>query len=159
MEKDDKLARKLHEGSSAGNGQLQVINGDVLRINLQRAFATLREMGRSQASQHAAAASAPAETAPEPVVAQADAPAHSAVEDAAVGHSDAEAEAVAEVSSSMVLQRIRIMANLPYNITTDVLKRLLPQGDEVSHITLVLQHEVAQRLCQEHIGARSVLGC
>ena len=50
-------------------------------------------------------------------------------------------------------RRVKVVANLPYNITTEILKVLLPQGDDISHIAFMLQHEVAQRLSTHHPGA------
>lgn len=48
--------------------------------------------------------------------------------------------------------RIKIVANLPYYITTDLLKILLPMGDKVEHVAFMLQHEVAERLTTYHPG-------
>ena len=49
-------------------------------------------------------------------------------------------------------RRVRIVANLPYYITTDLLKQLLPRGDKFESLLLLLQDEVAQRLTTEHPG-------
>ena len=49
-------------------------------------------------------------------------------------------------------RRVRIVANLPYYITTDLLKQLLPLGDKFESLLLLLQDEVAQRLTTEHPG-------
>lgn len=37
--------------------------------------------------------------------------------------------------------RAKVVANLPYNITTDTLKRLLPMGDSFSTVVLLVQEE------------------
>ena len=42
--------------------------------------------------------------------------------------------------------RLKVVANLPYNISTPVIFRLLENPDAVSHLTLMLQREVAQRI-------------
>eukprot|EP01024_Parvocaulis_polyphysoides_P067839 TRINITY_DN8185_c0_g1_i1.p1 TRINITY_DN8185_c0_g1~~TRINITY_DN8185_c0_g1_i1.p1 ORF type:complete len:351 (-),score=60.60 TRINITY_DN8185_c0_g1_i1:25-1077(-) len=42
--------------------------------------------------------------------------------------------------------RVKIIANLPYNITTNCLKKLLVQSDKFSELFFMLQDEVAQRL-------------
>lgn len=42
--------------------------------------------------------------------------------------------------------RAKVVANLPFNITTDVVRRLLPLGDLFSTVVLLLQDEAAQRL-------------
>lgn len=51
-----------------------------------------------------------------------------------------------DVAPATPVTRVKVVANLPYNITTDILKILLPMGDAVSHIAFMLQDEVAQRL-------------
>eukprot|EP01018_Ginkgo_biloba_P016830 Gb_34282 [translate_table: standard] len=40
----------------------------------------------------------------------------------------------------------KVVSNLPFNITTDVIKLLLPMGDIFSHVVLLLQDETALRL-------------
>ena len=47
-------------------------------------------------------------------------------------------------------RRVKVVANLPYYITTEVLKLLLPLGEHVSHVAFMLQHEVALRLSDPH---------
>eukprot|EP00210_Caulerpa_lentillifera_P003531 g3368.t1 len=48
--------------------------------------------------------------------------------------------------------RMKIVSNLPYNITTNCLKLYLPQGDCISDLMFMIQDEVAQRLCQTQPG-------
>lgn len=43
-------------------------------------------------------------------------------------------------------RRAKVIANLPFNITTQVVKQLLPLGSTFSHIILLLQDEAAIRL-------------
>eukprot|EP00878_Enallax_costatus_P015008 GHUV01015715.1.p1 GENE.GHUV01015715.1~~GHUV01015715.1.p1 ORF type:complete len:198 (+),score=63.02 GHUV01015715.1:821-1414(+) len=43
-------------------------------------------------------------------------------------------------------RKVKVVANLPYNITKDFLLSLLPQGDVVSELSIMIQEEVAQRL-------------
>lgn len=47
----------------------------------------------------------------------------------------------------------KVMANLPYNLTKDFLVRYLPQGDSLSSLLLMIQHEVAVRLVQNSPGS------
>ena len=42
--------------------------------------------------------------------------------------------------------RLKVVANLPYNISTPVIFRLLENREAVAHLTLMLQQEVAQRI-------------
>ena len=55
------------------------------------------------------------------------------------------------------LSRYKIVANLPYNITSYFLKRFLTQVVRPQTMTLLLQREVAQRICAKP-GELSLLG-
>ncbi len=46
-----------------------------------------------------------------------------------------------------------IMANLPYNITRDFLRKTLPLGEAYTSLVLMLQHEAAERLVQSTPGS------
>ena len=46
-----------------------------------------------------------------------------------------------------------LMANLPYNITRDFLKKALPLGARYSSLVLMLQHEAAERLVKSTPGS------
>jgi 16S rRNA (adenine1518-N6/adenine1519-N6)-dimethyltransferase len=43
-------------------------------------------------------------------------------------------------------RRIKVVANLPYNISTPVIFRILENREAFAHLTLMLQREVAQRI-------------
>jgi 16S rRNA (adenine1518-N6/adenine1519-N6)-dimethyltransferase len=43
-------------------------------------------------------------------------------------------------------KKIKVVANLPYNISTPVIFRLLENREALTHLTLMLQREVAQRI-------------
>eukprot|EP00850_Spirogloea_muscicola_P011544 SM000072S21178 [mRNA] locus=s72:122739:125026:- [translate_table: standard] len=45
-------------------------------------------------------------------------------------------------------RRAKVVSNLPFNITSDVLRRLLPMGSTFSNIVLMLQDEAALRLVE-----------
>eukprot|EP00873_Tetraselmis_striata_P013589 jgi/Tetstr1/433853/TSEL_023036.t1 len=49
---------------------------------------------------------------------------------------------------------IKVVANLPYYITTDVLKKYLPLGGAFSNLIFMLQEEVAQRFAIHMPGSR-----
>ena len=55
--------------------------------------------------------------------------------------------------------RIKIISNLPYNITTDCLRLYLPMGDIVSNLMFMIQDEVAQRLCHDGTGDATYRVC
>jgi hypothetical protein len=44
--------------------------------------------------------------------------------------------------------RVKVVANLPYNITKEVLAILLPLGELVGSLHLMIQHEAGERLCE-----------
>jgi len=50
---------------------------------------------------------------------------------------------------SKTTKRAKVVANIPYNITTDILKRLLPMGDTFEDLVFMFQEEVARRLATE----------
>lgn len=45
----------------------------------------------------------------------------------------------------------KVVANIPFNISTDVIKQLLPTGDIFSEIVLLLQDETALRLVESSL--------
>ena len=47
----------------------------------------------------------------------------------------------------------KLMANLPYNITRDFLRKALPLGEAYSSLVLMLQHEAAERLVKSSPGS------
>ena len=49
--------------------------------------------------------------------------------------------------------RAKVVANIPYNITTDILKTLLPMGDTFGDMVFMFQEEVARRLIRTDSGA------
>jgi 16S rRNA (adenine1518-N6/adenine1519-N6)-dimethyltransferase len=51
-------------------------------------------------------------------------------------------------------KKVKVVANLPYYITTDLLKQLLPRGELIESLVLLLQDEVAQRLTSLHPGTQ-----
>lgn len=44
-------------------------------------------------------------------------------------------------------QKAKIVANLPYHLTTPILARLLPHHSLISSLTVMVQKEVAERMC------------
>ncbi|CAG9464861.1 unnamed protein product [Pedinophyceae sp. YPF-701] len=62
------------------------------------------------------------------------------------------AQADASRGAPGVRRRVRVVANLPYNITTDFMKRCLPMGDHLADLCVMLQHEVAERLTSSRPG-------
>jgi len=46
----------------------------------------------------------------------------------------------------LICQRARVYGNLPYYITSPILRRLFEDADQIASIHVVIQHEVAQRI-------------
>jgi hypothetical protein len=44
-----------------------------------------------------------------------------------------------ELRLSEESETVKVVANLPYNITTNILKRLLPMGDHITEVVLMVQ--------------------
>ncbi|ONI22842.1 hypothetical protein PRUPE_2G154300 [Prunus persica] len=53
--------------------------------------------------------------------------------------------------SSADSRHAKVVANIPFNISTDVVKRLLPMGDIFSEVVLLLQEETALRLVESSL--------
>nr|XP_011469081.1 PREDICTED: probable dimethyladenosine transferase isoform X2 [Fragaria vesca subsp. vesca] len=47
--------------------------------------------------------------------------------------------------------QLKVVANIPFNISTDVVKQLLPMGDIFSEVVLLLQEETAFRLVKSYL--------
>ncbi|XP_009598434.1 ribosomal RNA small subunit methyltransferase, chloroplastic isoform X1 [Nicotiana tomentosiformis] len=56
-------------------------------------------------------------------------------------------------SSGVKPQYAKVVSNLPFNISTEVIKQLLPMGDIFSEIVLLLQEEAAVRLVDSSSGS------
>lgn len=54
---------------------------------------------------------------------------------------------VLDVDLTQFGKQVKVVANLPYNITTPILQKLLPLGEYITSITVMVQEEVARRLC------------
>ncbi|XP_059634090.1 ribosomal RNA small subunit methyltransferase, chloroplastic [Cornus florida] len=50
-------------------------------------------------------------------------------------------------------QCAKVVSNLPFNISTEVIKQLLPMGDIISEVVLLLQEEAALRLMESSLPA------
>ncbi len=48
--------------------------------------------------------------------------------------------------------KVKVVANLPYNITKELLALLLPLGDVISDLHIMIQHETAERLTERKPG-------
>lgn len=51
--------------------------------------------------------------------------------------------------------RYKVVANLPYNITSHFLKKFLTAGNKPSEMILLIQKEVAERICAKPLSASS----
>lgn len=127
VEKDDTLVERLRE-EFKGVANLQLVHGDVLRVGVERIIEDMIQQQR-QAGDEADPSPSPA-AGPSPL-------------------------AAAEPSSSgqVALPRVKVVANLPYNITKEFLKSMLPKGAYVTELNIMIQEEVARRLLNKKPGA------
>lgn len=138
IEKDTQLAEKLFTEFSSKTiepGMLRIVTADVLRVNLRNAIACCAGLDvhgpqRDQTGdQHSSSTQPAVDTT------------------ASVDILEVSQEAGA-VSMPAHRPRIIIVANLPFYITKDFLQMLLPMGDIVSHVYLLLQ------VCMHALGKR-----
>lgn len=57
-----------------------------------------------------------------------------------------------QVGSEARRERVSIVANLPYNISTPVIRKILPLGDVVSRVLILVQDEFARRVTDAKPG-------
>ncbi|MEX1013261.1 MAG: 16S rRNA (adenine(1518)-N(6)/adenine(1519)-N(6))-dimethyltransferase RsmA [Waddliaceae bacterium] len=55
---------------------------------------------------------------------------------------------ILQFSLDAVPRKCKVISNLPYNLTTPILKKLLPRVDLFSQLILMVQKEVALRICE-----------
>ncbi|KAI8477068.1 MAG: S-adenosyl-L-methionine-dependent methyltransferase [Monoraphidium minutum] len=141
VEKDDTLVERLRE-EFAQTPNLQLIHGDILRVGIP---GILQQMQDRHEQQQAAARAA--------TDGSADSGAAGGAREQQPGASTSGRGAPPGGAPSW-RQRgggggrgsLKVVANLPYNITKEFLKATLPLGGSVSELSIMIQHEVAQRL-------------
>lgn len=94
------------------------MNGDVLRVALEPLLRSMLEQERGDVQQEA-----PSST------------------DSATSTSASSTSSAAESSrkGGPSKKKIKVVANLPYNITRDFMKRMLPLGDMISELSIMIQ--------------------
>ena len=78
-----------------------------------------------------------------------------AFRDVSAGDSEGDSAADTRADAAdprFVDSRAKVVANIPYNITTDILKTLLPMGDTFGNMVFMFQEEVARRLIKDEAG-------
>ena len=127
VEKDDALAENLKSTLEVEEGgRLRIVHEDFLKVNLPVEIQALRER---------AAAFAAGDSSPPPPPSS---PSSSSLSPSPPS------------PPPLLLPRAVVVANLPDNLTSDALRILLPMGESISEVHLMLQDEAARRLA----GAR-----
>eukprot|EP00878_Enallax_costatus_P015782 GHUV01016538.1.p1 GENE.GHUV01016538.1~~GHUV01016538.1.p1 ORF type:complete len:339 (+),score=127.36 GHUV01016538.1:531-1547(+) len=121
VEKDDTLIERLREQFQQASN-LQLHHGDVMQLDLQ-------QLVQQAATATAAAGQQTPQQHPD-----------------ALHSSSTSRTSSSGAGQSPSKRKVKVVANLPYNITKDFLLSLLPQGDVVSELSIMIQEEVAQRL-------------
>ena len=162
VEKDDVLVERLRK-EFASSPNLELVHGDVLRVGIPGVIARMQERAeaRRREAERAAARGGAGEGAGE----------GSGVDDGSAaeqqqqqpeastsgrGSSDAASwrkrGSAGGAGSSAGGGALKVVANLPYNITKEFLVATLPLGGVVRELSIMVQHEVAERLCDPTPG-------
>ncbi|KXZ54550.1 hypothetical protein GPECTOR_4g615 [Gonium pectorale] len=165
VEKDDTLYGRLTEEYKEVP-ELRLVHGDALKVGLEDVL-----RGMLTQERQAPEAAAEAETAEAPTAASggdsdsgsSSLPSTSAKAEppAAVAGVGRRARGGAAAGRSVASSsspggggrgKIKVVANLPYNITRDVLTQLLPLGELIAELHVMIQHEAAERLTEKTPG-------
>lgn len=122
IEKDDVLFQRLTHEYKE-EPRLRLVNADVLNVNLRTVIEGMLQWGRTEDVETSTSESASTTSA-----------------------------SSSRLPAGRTPRRVKIVANLPYNITTDFIKQALPLGDVVSELSLMLQDEAALRLVHSAPG-------
>lgn len=158
VEKDDTLVERLRE-EFAQTPNIQLIHGDILRVGIpgileqmqQQHVQRQQELDRAQQQQTLSASGGGSDEqqpespdSPQGAARQRQQP--EASTSGRTGASSADASSWRQRGGSGSRGSLKVVANLPYNITKDFLKATLPLGGDVSELSIMIQHEVAERL-------------
>ncbi|GLI59942.1 hypothetical protein VaNZ11_001994 [Volvox africanus] len=170
VEKDDTLYGRL-QGEYRNVSELALIHGDALQVGLEEVIRGMLMQGRQaapprahpQAETYAEAAelaTGPTSAATEPETSTSTA-APAMTPSRQNFTSGTWTRKTDPVNSGHVggggsggerSRKVKVVANLPYNITKDLLLLLLPLGDLISDLHIMIQHEAAVRLTERTPG-------
>lgn len=131
VEKDDALVERLR-GEFAAAANLELVHGDVMRLDLPALVDRLAAEAAAAAAAGAGGESSGGDD--------------DGGEQEAGPSSSGSTAATTAATATTQRPRVKVVANLPYNITKEFLLALLPRGDVVSELSIMIQEEVAQRL-------------
>lgn len=124
---------------------LQLVHGDVLRVGLDSIIQDMINQQRQSHESSHAAQHASAQALSEHSVAAHVSSSSATASTAPAGNGQLD---------SRTRNKVKIVANLPYNITKDFLKAMLPKGDTISELSIMIQEEVARRLVNKVPGSK-----
>lgn len=136
VEKDDTLIERLRE-EFAATPNLRLVHGDVLRTDVD---SLLREMLAQTRSDADGSAAIGAGSAADPA------------SSSSAGDTRSSEEASGAPAPRRKQRRVKVVANLPYNITTEFLQAMLPKGGLISELSIMIQEEPARRLVSNTPG-------
>jgi len=139
VEKDDTLVERLRQ-EFAKTPNIELVHGDILRVGIPGILAQMQQ--RHEERRRAAAGGGGGDAQQEQQQQQ-----QPEASTSGRGAADA-APAAWRQRGAGGAQRgsLKVVANLPYNITKEFLKATLPLGGVVSELSIMIQHEVAERL-------------
>jgi 16S rRNA A1518/A1519 N6-dimethyltransferase RsmA/KsgA/DIM1 with predicted DNA glycosylase/AP lyase activity len=120
---------------------LQLVHGDVMRLDLQ---ALIAQMAAAAAAgqQDSSSSSQPSSSDPQQQQQQLQQAFQEALEQPAAAGGSSNSSSRSSSATAPARQRrrgVKVVANLPYNITKEFLQAMLPQGGVVSELSIMIQ--------------------
>lgn len=133
IEKDDRLVERLRT-EFASEANLTLIHGDALRADLA---AVVRAMATEAQQQAASSSGLPHSSAAAAAASSSSSSAAPAGQGGAGSSSAGAGAAAAATAAANAAQppRIKVVANLPYNITKEFIKAMLPMGEHITEVS------------------------
>jgi 16S rRNA A1518/A1519 N6-dimethyltransferase RsmA/KsgA/DIM1 with predicted DNA glycosylase/AP lyase activity len=132
VEKDDVLVERLR-GEFAGTPNIELVHGDILRVGID---GVLRQLAAAQGGGGGGGAFGSGSGTSTDSNSSTSSSTHTPQREQQPGAG----------TSGRGGGSVKVVANLPYNITKEFLRAALPLGGIVSELSIMVQHEVAERL-------------
>lgn len=149
VEKDDTLIERLREEFKQVPN-LQLVHGDVMRLDLRALVAQMAAAAAAAAQLDSQASSNEPQQEQQQQQQQLQQPPPPEQQQQPADESSSSISSSRSSSSAAPGKQrrrgVKVVANLPYNITKEFLQAMLPQGGVVSELSIMIQEEVAQRL-------------
>jgi 16S rRNA A1518/A1519 N6-dimethyltransferase RsmA/KsgA/DIM1 with predicted DNA glycosylase/AP lyase activity len=119
---------------------LQLVHGDVMRLDLQALIAQMAEAAAAAAAAQQDSSSQHSSSDPQQQQRQLQQAFQEALQQpAAAGSSSGSRSSSGAAPARQRRRGVKVVANLPYNITKEFLQAMLPQGGVVSELSIMIQ--------------------